>query len=361
MITWAKFQNFKALRDVEVTFESRLTVLVGPNGSGKTSVLRALALLARASVGQDPAARILVGEDSPQLTYTGDFRAPQSLAAKSNLGGGAELSIKMVAAPGDVEDGAQSWQVTSTQAILEGGNLQPARNPQLLRRSVLRRAMFLHLDPGKIAAPSVVTQIPPVTGPDGQGAASTLAYLDRVDRGKFRQVVDALRRVVRNVDDLRIAYEHDPAADRVGDSLLFDFNSAPAIRASSASTGTLLVVGLLSVIFGPSSPKLLLLDDLEYALHPKAQMELVDLLHDLLSAVPDIQIVATSHSPYILDRLEPKEVRVTALQEDGSVVCRPLTDHPDFERWKNSMSPGEFWSTFYEDWLTKSRTPQTVP
>src|ERR1700722_13048381 len=44
MITRAKFENFKALRDVEITFDSRLTVLVGPNGSGKTSVLQGIHL-----------------------------------------------------------------------------------------------------------------------------------------------------------------------------------------------------------------------------------------------------------------------------------------------------------------------------
>src|SRR4051794_38247852 len=45
MIHRAKFQNFKALRDVEVTFDSRLTVLVGPNGSGKTSILQGIHFL----------------------------------------------------------------------------------------------------------------------------------------------------------------------------------------------------------------------------------------------------------------------------------------------------------------------------
>ena len=47
MITRAKFKNFKALRDVEITFDSRLTVLVGPNGSGKTSVLEGIYFLGR--------------------------------------------------------------------------------------------------------------------------------------------------------------------------------------------------------------------------------------------------------------------------------------------------------------------------
>src|SRR4051812_6355563 len=47
MITRAKFKNFKALRDVEITFDSRLTVLVGPNGSGKTSALQGIHYLAK--------------------------------------------------------------------------------------------------------------------------------------------------------------------------------------------------------------------------------------------------------------------------------------------------------------------------
>lgn len=122
-----------------------------------------------------------------------------------------------------------------------------------------------------------------------------------------------------------------------------------------------MVVGLLSVLFGPNSPNVLLLDDLDYALHPKGQMELVGLLRGVLDEFPDLQIIATAHSPYILDKLQWNEVRVTSLKSDGSAICKPLTDHPDFDRWKESMSPGEFWTTFYEDWLTKTRKPQAVP
>lgn len=39
MIETVSFKNFKALRDVTVPLE-RFTVLVGPNASGKTSVLQ---------------------------------------------------------------------------------------------------------------------------------------------------------------------------------------------------------------------------------------------------------------------------------------------------------------------------------
>jgi recombinational DNA repair ATPase RecF len=44
MIQSASFRNFKSLRHVDVDFE-RLTVFVGPNASGKTSILEGLHLM----------------------------------------------------------------------------------------------------------------------------------------------------------------------------------------------------------------------------------------------------------------------------------------------------------------------------
>ena len=65
----------------------------------------------------------------------------------------------------------------------------------------------------------------------------------------------------------------------------------------------------------------------------------------------NIQIIATSHSPYLLDSLQAREVRLTGFLDDGSATICELSDHPEFERWKDVMTPGEFWSTAGEDWI----------
>ena len=37
--------------------------------------------------------------------------------------------------------------------------------------------------------------------------------------------------------------------------------------------------------------------------------------------------------------------------EDGFSVCGRLEDHPQYEKWKDEMAPGELWSLFGEKWL----------
>lgn len=355
MITRAKFENFKALRSVQIAFESRLTVIVGPNGSGKTSVLRALALVGEVAAGR-PVADVLKGENSPELTRGSTDDGPQILEVVSGSGSGPELAIRIIVTH-EPDGRHRGWKTAADFVLTDGTTNEAIKSLKSVPQNDLQNAVLLQLDPKKIATPSVIGQLPPVTGHDGQGTASTLAYLDRLQRGKFKQAVDALKRVIRNLTDLRIDYE--TTGNGVRDTLLFDFQGVPGVRAGQASTGTLLLAGLLSVIYGPTSPNVILLDDLDYALHPKGQMELIDILHDVLVAFPQLQIIATSHSPYILDKLRPNEVRVMALNDDGSAVCARLEDHPKYPMWKDSMSPGEFWTHAGEDWV-KQLAPQTV-
>jgi predicted ATPase len=136
-------------------------------------------------------------------------------------------------------------------------------------------------------------------------------------------------------------------------ALLFDTVGADSVQANQMSEGTLLVLGLLTALHTSGRPNLVLLDDLDRGLHPKAQKELITLLRGLLETNPDLQIVATTHSPYMLDCMMVDEVRMTFLKQDGATMCAPLTSHPKFPKWKDEMMPGEMWSLFGEKWVTE--------
>lgn len=156
----------------------------------------------------------------------------------------------------------------------------------------------------------------------------------------LRQLIPSIRRIRHTKTDT-----HNPA------SLLFDTIGAESLKASEISEGTLLVLGLLTAIYITKDRAVLLLDDLDRGLHPKAQADLIGYLRELLKAKPDLQILATTHSPYMLDSMEAKEVRMTYLRDDGTTACGALTEHPEFQQWKDEMTPGELWSLFGEKWV----------
>lgn len=74
-----------------------------------------------------------------------------------------------------------------------------------------------------------------------------------------------------------------------------------------------------------------IVDDFDHALHPRAQMELVRMIKELLALddFQDTQIIATTHSPYVLDEVDPSSVIAFALRDDGTVAAKPLSEHPD--------------------------------
>jgi predicted ATPase len=190
--------------------------------------------------------------------------------------------------------------------------------------------------------------------PDGTGLHSALMNMALNDPDSWQQLQTDLRRIIPSIRRLRhtkTAMPHQPA------SLLFDTVGADSLPANQVSEGTLLVLGLLAALHAPGRPSLVLLDDLDRGLHPRAQKELISLLRGLLGTNPDLQILATTHSPYMLDCMETNEVRMTFLRDDGATVCAALASHPKFDKWKDEMTPGEMWSLFGEKWLVEQGAP----
>jgi len=371
MIQRVEFRNFKALRDACVDLEP-FTVLVGPNASGKTSVLQGMQLLLNAAT--QPVKRKDVWEDlchglvksfgaSSEISLLGfsetawirlardpkgELPAPPSEPSRSNTihGEAAGVPVAILA------------QVGAGEANGEG------RFPN---------AAMLRLDIGRLIAPSYSQHPVPRMRADGDGFSSALAYLAANEPAEFERVIASLRQVIPIVRGVRFrrAEVNIPESEVVkiedktatihrnrqfwGDSIEFDMVGAERVPADQVSEGTLLVLGLLTSLMEPKPPGVLLIDDIDRALHPKAQRDLIDLLRKLMEQRPELQIVATSHSPYLLDHLRPEEVRLTALAEDGSAVVGRLDGHPEFERWKEEMTPGEFWSMVGEDWLLSQR------
>jgi energy-coupling factor transporter ATP-binding protein EcfA2 len=351
MIKTAAFKNFKALKDVSLDLEP-FTVLVGPNGSGKTSILEGLRFLAKH--GECPHAWRTMKWDS--LHTGGKGAAPGDNIVFMCSGDQGRLTVTL--GPPNVRPrlGPTPWG--SSVQVSDGAEVIPP-------------AAFVRFDPHRLAAASYRSKAAARLRDDGEGLASVLAYLAAEKPPVFEAIQEGIRRVVSSVRAVRslpilirrkrrkIVTIDGKKYTRVkvslfwGHAIEFDTDAGVGLPASMMSEGTLLVLGLLTVIMGPGHPRLVLWDDIDRALHPKAQGEVVELLRRLQSQNPELQIVATSHSPYLVDHLKAEEVRLTTLTPEGFVAVARLDRHPQFEKWKDETSPGEFWSFVGEKWVAE--------
>ncbi len=343
MITTLRVQNFKSLKNVEVHLEP-FTVFVGPNGSGKTSILQAIDIINQAFHSPES----LNPKDLRKST-TRDSHEPLSIACQCR-----DEAYRFQRANSETASPIQS--ANHSMAEWTGNGLAVADHlssddwrpweSDAQNHLRLPTALLLRLEPSLLVHSQNSGNGISIR-PDGSGLHEATANLALNAPDAWQALQNELRKIIPTVRRLR----HTPMTPKQSLSLLFDTTGADSLSAHEVSQGTLLVLGLLTALYATDRPRLVLMDDLDHGLHPAAQRELVSLLRRLMASDPELQIVATTHSPYLLDALEPAEVRMTLLDHQAHTVCKSIEEHPEFNRWKDEMLPGELWSMFGEKWL----------
>lgn len=378
MIEAIAFRNFKALRDAEVPL-SRVTLVVGPNCSGKTSILQGLYYISQ--VTTESPDHVFCGEDAPECIGTSGSAGSILLGVRGTSdstpwGVALEFKRKSEGHTGPVSSVKlrQHWGLDERD---QEGPVDHFGSIHVDSRlvNVVQPAALLHFDPRRLAEPSYSTDISPSVEFDGANLAATLADMAIVVPQDYQELLQRFHEVVPPITSLRLqktsinGEEYEQVMESgeplyrlvktrtIGYQVVLDFTTGEGLMAGQASEGTLLTLGLLTVLSAPSRPRLVLIDELERGLHPKALGHLVQQMRDIQQRFPDLQIVGTTHSPYLVDHFDASEVVLTALREDGSVAVGRLSDHPEFDRWKDEMKPGEFWSTVGEDWVRDAKTP----
>ena len=382
MINAVQFENFKGFRSATTTL-SPLTVIVGPNSSGKTSVLEGLHYLSQ--FARRPVSEILNGPRHEANLYYRGASGPMRLRWHA-----VEPDFQLRATfepptPGvDIDTVDDLSRLGHWAFALEVNELKTWKHlgsqPAETREAASRHssAVMLRFEVSRLAEPSYSDQESPRLEFDGSGLATLLASMKLNNEDEFLRVQDALKRIVPSIERIRFRrrsvfreefFGHAPRTPEeavetrntfqkmwrryAGDELLFDMAGAKGVPARLMSEGTMLALGLLSILLGPRRPRLILMDDIDRALHPRGQKELVAVIRAFMQENPDVQLIATSHSPYLVDCLDYEQVRIMFRALDGGVRIGRPSEHPDFKKWKEEMAPGEFWSMIGEKWLAE--------
>ena len=369
MLTEIELKNYRAHVDTRVPL-ARFTLLVGDNASGKTSVLSALRLVA--SLYAKPShGEVLTGANA--LPFVRRHGASEALELAVRAADAKPWSWRVRVPPGDVNQAFPVYEYDSEGEHRTGALLQLVRpyptTPSFEPSMAFSVApAMLRLNAERLAEPSMSDDTVPTLDDDGYGLATVLKHLKSTEDDHFDRIVAATRAVVpslRAVSFQRLKRARTvsrvlsvegrsvtvpESTMLIADELMLKFADTEFLPAHAASEGTLLALGTLTRLYAAPSPRIVLIDDIDRALHPRAQGEFIAALRAALAFFPEMQIVATTHSPYLADHFEPDSVVVLGRPDEGPIVARRLSEHPD-QKLLKAMTTGEFLTASGAGWF----------
>lgn len=323
MIVSVRFRNFRALRSAEVRLEP-FNLVVGPNGSGKTSLIEALRRLQVAAAGASaapPAARAGDGTEAElEFSFAPPFAALRvTLHVAPGAGEGDGLSV---AGPA----GAAGWaELRARLATIRGFAFDHAAMARPARRAAGAR---LAGDAGNLAA--------------------VLAAWHAEAPAVFAALVEDFRRIMPEFAGLEFGAAADGAVEL---RARLEGKGDGAIAAGCLSQGTLHLLGVLALAHDPAPPAVVCLEELDRGVHPRMLREVRDALYALShpegpagAGRSAVQVITTAHSPYLLDlfRDHPEEV-VLANKTGNRATFARLADLVDLRELMGEASLGDLW------------------
>lgn len=381
-----RIQGFRVLRDITIDEITPLTVLLGPNGSGKSTVFDVFAFLAecfepgglRKAWDKRGRFKELRTRDvdgpiifelkyrerragkghragvSPLITYHLEIdetrlgpvvRREWLQWSRGPKGGKPFKFMDFQDGEGQVVSGEHpdeqaervSERLQSSELLAVSTLGQLARHPRVgALRSFITGWYLSYLS-------TDATRRSPEAGPserlskEGDNLPNVIQYLQEQHPERLQEIEETLRRRVPRLAGISSQVLEDGR-------LLLQVKDAPFTRpvlAKFASDGTLKLLAYLTVLLDPSPAPLIGVEEPENFLHPRLLPELAE---ECRRATERSQVLVTTHSPFFINGLQSKEVRVLYRDEMGHTHAESIARMPGIDEHLDAGARlGELW------------------
>lgn len=364
-------EGFRRLSNVNIELR-RLNVLIGANGSGKTSFLDMFTLMAAAASGRlSKTISDLHGIEA----NIGVNHAPWVACKLSmNLGNYPSLDYRLALKPRgagyEIIDEMLSQQRNPQPPPFKHieskyGNVRyfiPERNrleqpqwehdpnesalyqvpkmfqePEDFRKRLASSTHYHVLD----VSPRAPVRLPQqmrdakLPGRDGEDLVSCLYTLRETDPSRFEIIEDTLRTGFPNFERLNFP----PVAAGTLAMTWKDDTSSHSFYMHQLSEGTLRFLWLVTLLQSPGLTAVTLIDEPEVSLHP----ELLSLLADLMREASErTQLIVATHADRLIRYLQPQEVLTVNVNDNGAAELT-WANELDLEQWLDEYTLDEVW------------------
>jgi predicted ATPase len=374
-----RLENFKAIQKSGPVRFTPLTVLIGNNGSGKSSLVEGLETyrtvvvdglekamerwLGMPHVWNKRSRHNLLAGGVANETYEnpirfeaagrvpeGTYRANMFINAAIG-GNGTVIQEEGI----DQPDGTHIARDRTGTCLTKKGDLtgrlrrkrdagESAIPPEM--RDAIKRWQFLSLLPDPMGRPVAKQMVPDdalTLSRDGSNLAQYLLAIRSKDVDTFDGIVESMRFVLDYAQDFQPIESREIQPTMYLKMLEQAQGVAVEIPGWLISTGTLRILAMLAVLRNPDPPPLIVIEEVENGLDPRTVHMILDEIREVVRSGRS-QVILTTHSPYLLDLL-PLQTMIVVQRENGGDphFWRP-SDSAQMQEWAKEFAPGQLYT-----------------
>ncbi len=346
-------KNFKAVQNSKTIKFTPLTVFIGNNGSGKSSIVEALETFQSV---------VLNGLDEAMIPWYGfeyiwnkakehklirdritnpvafDFRGTaENEKFKAHLEIVADSTFNKIYFQ-DYKAAYHSAELTPMPKFISKGEIT---DPKL--KTFVNDWQFLRLDPHLMTEPMPQKRSYGAIklNPTGSNIAEYLLSIRDQDLQSFNGIIGTLKGVLPFAEDLQPAITSE--LDRKVYLSMSEENIADKLPGWLLSTGTLRILALLAILNHPMPPPVIIIEEIENGLDPRTVHMLVDEIRHFVESGLG-QVIVTTHSPYLLDLVKLSQIVVVERDASGSPMFSRPVSQKSLEEWSQKFSPGKLYT-----------------
>ncbi|HBE79950.1 MAG TPA: hypothetical protein DDW65_19545 [Firmicutes bacterium] len=373
MLAKLYIDNFKVLNEFEICF-TPLTVLIGENASGKSTVLQAIDILQALMVidldvylknrnwtvadirSQFNKSRTIVFRATLKLTreYNWEIELALNISANSIL----VKQEKITDDTGKLLLNFDGSKISRLNEVTENKDIFPS---SLNLSSSFLKTMSIEKDmadyPGLIEIKSFFAQVDSFellspekmrmsnrgkTNSIGMSGEKLPAFIRGLKPERKKSFLKILKRFVNSIEDIDTFVKGRPGWIEMSVKEKFGENLTK-IKSEYVSDGLLRLIALASLAEIDKTSGLMLLDEIEDGINPYLAGQVVEVLQKLTRDIGR-QIVITTHSTIMLDYFNKESIVFLWRKQDGNVQATNLfVENDKIKEMLEYMYPGEAW------------------
>ncbi|MCF2138299.1 MAG: AAA family ATPase [Candidatus Thorarchaeota archaeon] len=329
--------DFKCFKKIDVKMDN-LTVLVGPNASGKSSFIDIFAFVSNA-LSESLRLAIRSRGGYPSIVRAqGGGRRPQDIMIELELESVSKTKYRYgieIGTTSEYEFIVKSEWLTKYLSDEEHylfhsengewvvapseGKFRPPKIDLAISKlsedteihsvhEFLQNMFVYRIHPDLLRRPQKTQASERLKG-DGSNIASILLRMTDEESPLLKEMLSDLKALIPEIEDIAVnqvtGYPVIFLKHKIDDKEFY-------LDLSQESDGTIRIIGLLTAIYQDPPPTVLGIEEPEIAVHPKIMAALAEILDETSD---NMQVILTTHSPELMNRFPIDTIRVVEKQD----------------------------------------------